>query len=90
MIVAKIFFWISLAVCIYVYFGYPAILGIMSRFRSRPVREADVYPLATFIIPAFNEGRSIARKIENTLSLDYPADRIEVLVVSKGSTDSTE
>ena len=90
MIAAKIIFWISLAVCVYIYFGYPVLLWFMSRFRSRPVREADVYPMATFIIPAFNEGRSIARKIENTLSLDYPADRIEVLVVSNGSTDSTE
>jgi cellulose synthase/poly-beta-1,6-N-acetylglucosamine synthase-like glycosyltransferase len=90
MIAAKIMFWLSLAVCVYVYFGYPALLGIMSRFRSRPVREGDVHPLATFIIPAYNEGRNIARKIENTLSLDYPADRIEVLVVSNGSTDSTD
>ncbi|MGZ8867332.1 MAG: glycosyltransferase, partial [Thermoanaerobaculia bacterium] len=38
----------------------------------------------------YNEGRNIARKIENSLSLDYPADRIEVLVVSNGSTDSTD
>lgn len=90
MIVAKIIFWISLAVCVYIYFGYPLLLWIVSRFRSRPVREGDVHPVATFIIPAYNEGRGIARKIENTLSLDYPADRIEVLVVSNGSTDSTE
>lgn len=90
MIAAKIVFWISLAVCAYIYFGYPLLLWIVSRFRSRPVREADVHPLATFIIAAYNEGRGIARKIENTLSLDYPADRIEVLVVSNGSTDSTD
>ncbi len=90
MIVAKIIFWISLAVCVYIYFGYPLLLWVVSRFRSRPVREGDVHPLATFIIPAYNEGGGIARKIENTLSLDYPADRIEVLVVSNGSTDSTD
>lgn len=90
MIVAKVIFWISLAVCVYIYFGYPLLLWVVSRFRSRPVREADVHPVATFIIPAYNEGRGIARKIENTLSLDYPADRIEVLVVSNGSTDSTD
>ncbi|HEU4522575.1 MAG TPA: glycosyltransferase family 2 protein, partial [Thermoanaerobaculia bacterium] len=89
MIAAKIVFWACFAVCLYIYFGYPALLWIISRFRSRPVREADVHPRATFIIPAYNEERTIGRKIENTLSLDYPADRIEVLVVSNGSTDRT-
>ncbi|HVS30992.1 MAG TPA: glycosyltransferase family 2 protein [Thermoanaerobaculia bacterium] len=90
MIAAKIAFWLSLAVCVYIYFGYPALLWIISRFRSRPVREADVTPAVTFIIPAFNEERTIARKIENTLGLDYPAAKLEVLVVSNGSTDATE
>ena len=83
MIVAKIIFWISLAVCVYIYFGYPALLWIVSKLRSRPVKEADVTPRATFVIPAYNEERNIARKIENTLSLDYPAEQIEVLVVSQ-------
>jgi cellulose synthase/poly-beta-1,6-N-acetylglucosamine synthase-like glycosyltransferase len=87
---AAIVFWVSLAVCVYIYFGYPALLWVVSRLRPRPVREAEVTPLATFIIPAYNEERNIAAKIENTLSLDYPADRIEVLVMSNGSTDRTD
>jgi cellulose synthase/poly-beta-1,6-N-acetylglucosamine synthase-like glycosyltransferase len=87
---ALVVFWISLAVCAYVYFGYPALLWLVARFRTRPVREAEVFPSATFVIAAFNEEGNIARKIENTLSLDYPADKIEVLVVSNGSTDRTE
>ena len=90
MTLALIVFWTSLAVCTYVYFGYPALLWVMSRVRPRPVREADVTPRATFLIAAFNEEKVIARKIENTLSLDYPPDAIEVLVVSNGSTDATE
>lgn len=89
MIAARIVFWFSLAVCVYVYFGYPALLWIMSRFRSRPVREGDVHPRVTFIIPAYNEERTIGRKIENTLSLDYPPEHVEVLVMSNGSTDRT-
>ncbi|HEX6179495.1 MAG TPA: glycosyltransferase family 2 protein, partial [Thermoanaerobaculia bacterium] len=84
-----IVFWISLAVCVYIYFGYPALLWIVSRVRPRPVREADVTPRATFLIAAYNEEKVIARKIENTLSLNYPADNLEVLVVSNGSTDAT-
>jgi cellulose synthase/poly-beta-1,6-N-acetylglucosamine synthase-like glycosyltransferase len=84
-----VLFWISLAVCVYVYFGYPALLWVLSRLRTRPVLEGEVYPLATFIIPAYNEERNIRAKLENTLGLDYPPNRIEVLVVSNGSTDGT-
>src|SRR5688500_15151334 len=86
---AAIVFWISLGVCVYIYFGYPLLLLIVSRIRPRPVADAEVHPLATFVVAAYNEERNIARKIENTLGLDYPADRIEVLVVSNGSTDRT-
>jgi cellulose synthase/poly-beta-1,6-N-acetylglucosamine synthase-like glycosyltransferase len=82
-------FWVSLGVCVYIYFGYPALLWVVSRLRPRRVAERDVTPLATFVIPAYNEERNIAAKIENTLSLDYPSDRIEVLVVSNGCTDAT-
>jgi cellulose synthase/poly-beta-1,6-N-acetylglucosamine synthase-like glycosyltransferase len=82
-------FWCSLGVCVYIYFGYPALLWIVSRLRPRPVREGEVTPYATFVVPAYNEERNIAEKVENALALDYPADRIEVLVVSNGSTDRT-
>lgn len=82
-------FWFCLAVCVYIYFGYPALLWIVSRVRPRPVAEDDVAPRMTIIVPAYNEERHIAGKIENTLSLDYPADRLEVLVASNGSTDAT-
>lgn len=89
MIVAKVVFWFCLTVCVYIYFGYPALLWLVSRFRSRPVREGDVTPRATFVIAAYNEEKNIAAKIENTLSLDYPPEQLEVLVVSNGSTDRT-
>lgn len=87
---ALIVFWFCLAVCVYIYFGYPALLWVVSRFRSRPVAEADVTPTVTFIIPAYNEERNIAAKIENTLSLDYPGEKLQVLVVSNGSVDRTD
>jgi len=87
---ALIVFWFCLAVCVYIYFGYPAMLWLISRVRTRPVAEADVTPSVTFIIPAYNEERNIAAKIENTLGLDYPADKVEILVVSNGSVDRTD
>src|SRR5687768_11942541 len=89
MIVAKVIFWICFAVCVYIYFGYPAMLWLISRFRNRPVREADVTPRATFVIAAYNEEGVIGKKIENVLSLDYPSDKLEILVVSNGCTDRT-
>ena len=89
MAAVAVVFWVCLAVCAYVYFGYPALLWVLSRVRSRPVRSGDVTPGVTFVIAAYNEEKVIAEKIENSLSLDYPADRIEVLVVSNGSTDRT-
>ena len=87
--IALIVFWFCLAVCVYIYFGYPALLWVLSRVRARPVLEGEVFPLATFVIAAYNEERNIAAKIENTLGLDYPADKIEVLVMSNGSVDRT-
>jgi cellulose synthase/poly-beta-1,6-N-acetylglucosamine synthase-like glycosyltransferase len=83
-------FWLCLAVCVYIYFGYPALLWVLSRIKPKPVRTGDVTPHATFVIAAYNEELVIAEKIRNSLSLDYPADRVDVLVVSNGSTDRTD
>lgn len=85
-----VLFSVSLAACAYPYFGYPAILWLWSRFRSRPVSKAKVRPSVTVIIPARNEAEVIGEKLKNTLALEYPRDRFEVLVVSDGSSDRTE
>lgn len=90
MTAALVIFWVSLAVCVYIYFGYPAVLWVMARLKSRSIREGDSLPRLTLVIPAFNEERVIGAKIENSLAADYPPDRLEVLVVSNGSTDGTE
>jgi cellulose synthase/poly-beta-1,6-N-acetylglucosamine synthase-like glycosyltransferase len=78
-----------LAVLVYLYGGYPALLQIMARVRPRPVAKAPVTPSVTVVIPAHNEAEVIEDKVRNTLASDYPADRLEVLVVSDGSTDGT-
>lgn len=88
-LIATIVFWLCLAVCVYIYFGYPALLWILSRVRTRPVREDDVTPRASFIVAAYNEEDVIARKIENTLALDYPPEQLEIIVASNGCTDRT-
>lgn len=81
---------ISMGICLYIYFGYPLLLLLVSRFRRQPVRRQPIRPSVTLIVAAFNEESVIAAKLRNCLALDYPADRLEVLVVSDGSTDSTE
>ncbi len=53
------------------------------------MRKADINPTVSLIIPAYNEEKVIAQKIENSLSLDYSKEKIEIIVASDGSTDGT-
>lgn len=92
---AQIVFWVSVALVAYVYAGYPLLIALAARLRRRiaspnfqSLRESDE-PYVTVIIPAHNEERWIERKIENTLALDYPRQRMQILVVSDGSMDKT-
>ncbi|MBD3245971.1 MAG: glycosyltransferase [Candidatus Omnitrophica bacterium] len=84
-------FWISWWFLFYAYAGYPLLLWMLARLRPAPVRaDAQDTPLVSLIIAAYNEERSIARKLEETLTYDYPRDRLEVIVASDGSTDATD
>src|SRR5208282_3996245 len=86
----EIVFWFSLVLIFYAYFGYPCMLLLVSLFRKHPVNKGDITPGVSFIIAAFNEEKRIRQKIENTLAQDYPKDRLEVIVASDCSTDSTD
>jgi len=86
----QILFWLCVSVVAYVYFGYPLLLVILTKLRpAPPVQKADIIPTVSLIIPAYNEEKVIAQKIENTLALDYPANKLQIIVVSDGSTDGT-
>ena len=87
---AAVVAWIMLASVAYVYAGYPALLWLVTRVSSHPVRRAWITPPVTLVISAFNEAAIIGKKIENCLALDYPADRLEIIVVSDASTDATD
>jgi len=89
-ILAILLFLISMGTCLYVYFGYPLLLWLVSRFQSRPVGRRPITPPVTLVIAAFNEEAIIAAKLENSLALDYPSEELEIVVVSDGSTDSTD
>jgi cellulose synthase/poly-beta-1,6-N-acetylglucosamine synthase-like glycosyltransferase len=86
----EVVFWLAVAVCVYAYLGYGLVITLLARLRPRPVRSDDAYrPTVSLIICAYNEEKVIAEKLENSLALAYPADRLEILVVSDGSTDGT-
>ena len=79
----------AVAVPVYAYLGYPVVLLLFGLVRGRPVTKRAVTPAISLLIPAYNEGDVIARKIENSLALDYPADALEIVIASDGSTDQT-
>jgi cellulose synthase/poly-beta-1,6-N-acetylglucosamine synthase-like glycosyltransferase len=83
-------FWIALGLIAYIYVGYPAIAFLLARIRRRAVRKADVTPRVTVVISAFNEEQDIEGTVDNKLAQDYPAERLDVLVVSDGSSDRTD
>jgi cellulose synthase/poly-beta-1,6-N-acetylglucosamine synthase-like glycosyltransferase len=74
----------------YTYVGYPALVYLLSRLFEKPVRRADITPTVSVIIAAYNEERDIAQKIENTLALDYPKAKLEIIVASDCSSDRTD
>jgi biofilm PGA synthesis N-glycosyltransferase PgaC len=83
-------FWLSTLLVLYAYAGYPLAVWGLARWRGRRPAKAPITPSVTVVITAHNEARVIRDKIENTLALDYPADRLEILVGSDGSTDGTD
>src|SRR5947199_5314946 len=86
----KLIFWTSAAALVYAYAGYPLLVAALSRVRPRRVRRAPNEPTVSVIITAYNEERDLASKIENTLALDYPADKLEIIVASDSSNDRTD
>jgi len=87
---AELIFWLIILIIFYSYVGYSFVILLLSLFLNCPVRKKEIHPQVTFLITAFNEENSIAAKLENTLSLDYPREKLEVIVASDGSTDSTD
>jgi cellulose synthase/poly-beta-1,6-N-acetylglucosamine synthase-like glycosyltransferase len=89
-IYVEIIFWIVIVAIFYTYAGYPLLLMLISRFRRKPVLRREFTPAVTVIIAAYNEERDLAAKLENTLALDYPKSKLEIIVTSDCSTDQTD
>jgi cellulose synthase/poly-beta-1,6-N-acetylglucosamine synthase-like glycosyltransferase len=90
MTAAVALFWVSLAALVWTHAVYPLAAAALARVRTRPVRVGDALPSVTVIVAAYNEEGVIEQRIENLRALDYPADRIEIVVTSDASSDGTE
>ncbi|CCK80488.1 glycosyltransferase family 2 protein [Desulfobacula toluolica] len=86
----ELIFWLFIGVIFYTYIGYPLLTLFLSLFNNHPVHKKDIEPSVTFLITAYNEEKNISQKLDNTLSLDYPRDKLEIMVASDGSTDNTD
>jgi cellulose synthase/poly-beta-1,6-N-acetylglucosamine synthase-like glycosyltransferase len=87
---AEVVFWLSAAAFFYTYAGYPLLLLVVASLRPRAVRRGARVPSVSVIITAYNEERDLGAKLENTLALDYPKEKLEVIVASDCSTDRTD
>lgn len=87
----ELLYWGTVALVAYVYLGYPALLWFLNKCRREP-RIVPIHgyePEVSLIIAAHNEEQVIGQKLENTLGLEYPRDKLEIIVASDGSSDMT-
>ena len=82
-------FWLCFGLTAYAYVGYAAWLALCVRFRRRPVVEWNATPAVSIVIAARNEAANLPAKLENLRGLEYPRDRLQIVIASDGSTDQT-
>ncbi|MBM4462371.1 MAG: glycosyltransferase family 2 protein [Chloroflexi bacterium] len=89
--VVEVLFWVFVGLVAYAYFGYPALLVALGSLRGkREYPELQELTTVSLLIVAYNEEKVIRQKIENSLALDYPKDKLEIIIASDASTDSTD
>jgi cellulose synthase/poly-beta-1,6-N-acetylglucosamine synthase-like glycosyltransferase len=92
MTVVAIAFWLTVGLLVYTHLGYPVLLWVLTRLRPReevPPPASEPLPKVSLIVAAHDEEASILRWMRSTLRFEYPRERLEVIVVSDGSTDRT-
>jgi glycosyltransferase involved in cell wall biosynthesis len=84
-------FWICIVLIAYPYAIYPAVLVATNRLRGLQAHHptGDYLPTVTIILPVHNEGWRIAAKVRNLLELEFPRDRVQLLVIGDGCTDDS-
>ena len=87
---AETIFWTSFACIVYVYAGYPLLLMLWRRLFRRPVRKQYQERSVSLVIAMHNESKNVQAKIQNCFELDYPADKLQVIVSLDAPTDGTD
>ena len=85
----RIVFWLCGLLIIYAYVGYPLLLWVISRYRRRPLLRKRVAPTVSILMSVRNEEQTLPTKLNNLRRLDYPGNRVQIIVVSDGSSDNT-
>jgi glycosyltransferase involved in cell wall biosynthesis len=88
-VLLKAIFWASLGGLAWHHVDYPVAAAALMRVRAKPVRKADVEPTVSLVVPAHNEEDVIDARVRNLLDLDYPSEKLELVVASDASTDRT-
>jgi cellulose synthase/poly-beta-1,6-N-acetylglucosamine synthase-like glycosyltransferase len=92
--IATVVFWSNALLLVYVYWGYGVLLKVLVRFRGEaPLRQGfngNSWPLVTILLTVHNEESNVARRLANLMEQDYAPGRVDILVVSDGSTDRTD
>jgi cellulose synthase/poly-beta-1,6-N-acetylglucosamine synthase-like glycosyltransferase len=86
----KLLFWTSVGALAWTHAGYPLAAAAVARLKRRPIRKADHTPRTSVIVAAHNEEAVIERRLENLVALDYPGEKLEIVVASDASTDRTD
>jgi cellulose synthase/poly-beta-1,6-N-acetylglucosamine synthase-like glycosyltransferase len=88
--IAVVFMFVSAALIGWTFMGFPVFMSLLARIKPKPHRQdATFLPRVTLMIMTYNEEKTIARKLENSLALNYPQDKLEIFVVDSASTDDT-
>ena len=82
-------FWISVVLLVHVFAGYPAWMWLLARVRPQPVRKQAITPTVTVVIAVHAGAAHIAAKLANLGALDYPHDRIDIIIACDGCEDAT-
>ncbi len=89
MIVIECIFWFFIALILYCWVCYPCILKLLTLFYTKNIKTDSYLPSVTVLLTVFNEEKAIGHKLENLFALEYPKEKLDILVASDASTDKT-
>jgi biofilm PGA synthesis N-glycosyltransferase PgaC len=82
-------FWVSAIAVAYVFCGYAGLMWCLARVSAKPVAKGPIWPSVSIVMAVHNGGGQLAAKLENLSALNYPKEKMEIVVASDGSTDNT-